>query len=113
MEMSPTFENTPVENQEPLENAPTRKVRSTRRRTTSVIPRVCFKRLVQEISKKYNQKNMLWSSDALETLQEYMENYMEQYFRVSGNLAKLCNKSTVSKEIFEFLQTYCDTLVCC
>jgi histone H3/H4 len=113
MEMSPTFEQLPVVPESTEAMPKPRKLRSSRKKPASVIPRVCFKRLVQDLAKKYSKQNMHWNYEALEVLQEYMEKYMEQYFRMSGNLASLCNKSTVSKEMFEFLEKYHDTLIPC
>lgn len=72
---------------------------------THVIPRVCLARLVREITQKYADK-YIWSSEAMNAVQESLEAYIEQRFRVCNNMAKICKKSTINKEIFDFFDTY-------
>lgn len=80
-------------------------------RNLSVIPKVSFRRLVKEISAKYASDTIVWSDKAIVNLQEVVEKYMEQYFRVSNNLAKLCNRKTLNTDIIEFLDKYKNDLV--
>lgn len=78
-------------------------------RKTHVIPRVCLARLVKEITQKHADK-YIWSNEAMSAVQESLEAYIEQRFRICNNVAKLCKKSTINKEIFDFFDTYLDTL---
>ena len=80
------------------------------KRRECVIPSASFARLVKEMSVKYGKSNIIWSTNALEALQEYIELYLENHFRVSGQLADLCKKHIITKEIFEFLDKFKDDL---
>lgn len=83
-----------------------RKQKHPKRLQHLVIPRVVFSRLTKEIARKYAQQDIIWSQEALVNLQELVEKYVEQYFRVGNNLAGLCKRATLTKEILEFLDQY-------
>lgn len=70
------------------------------------IPAVCFSRLVKEIAQTNHEDQYIWSSEAMQALQQCTEEYIEQRFRVCGKLTDLCKKQTLSKEIFDFTDTY-------
>ena len=102
-----------VENEETPAPASDRKSRRKGhpKRRESVIPKTSFARLVKELSVKHGKTNMIWSVKALDALQEYIELYVEKHFRVSGELANLCKKHTITKEIFDFLDKFKEDIV--
>ena len=110
--MSPTHEITeeaPVYTPESSPETQTthrRKQLRPRRRTT-IIPQICFARLVKQLSQDKHSK-MIWSTKAIQTLQEFVELHVEKQFKLCNSLAELCKKNTITKEIFDFMQQ-CET----
>lgn len=93
MEMSSEFEIT----------HPTTTKRKINKKKTLVIPKVCFGRLVKELTSK-SFSNIIWSTEAMEALQESTEDFIHNRFDKCHKLSKLCKKHTVTKDIFDFLK---------
>ena len=89
---------------QPCKNKKKKKIPLYKRPHT--IPAVCFSRLVKEIAQTNHEDQYIWSSEAMQALQQCTEEYIEQRFRVCGKLTDLCKKQTLSKEIFDFTDTY-------
>jgi histone H3/H4 len=79
------------------------KQRRINKKKTLVIPKVCFSRLVKEVTNK-SFNNIIWNSDAMEALQESTEDYVHNQFARCHKLSKLCKKHTITKDIFDFFK---------
>ena len=77
--------------------------RKLHKKKTLVIPKVCFSRLVKELTNKSFQ-HIIWNTDAMEALQEASEDHLHNRFEKCHQLSKLCKKHTVTKDIFDFLK---------
>lgn len=89
------------------ETTPHRRKQLRPRRRTTIIPQICFARLVKQLSQDKHSK-MIWSTKAIQTLQEFVELHVEKQFKLCNSLAELCKKNTITKEIFDFMQQ-CET----
>lgn len=86
--------------------APHRRKNTHPKRRSTVIPAVCFSRLVKELTGNASKKTKyIWSTTAMQALQESAELHMQDRFEKCGDLATLCNKQTVTPEIFNFKYT--------
>jgi histone H3/H4 len=99
-------ETTTQEEEQVKRRAPPRRKRET------VIPRVCFSRLVKDLALEFNGKT-IWSHKAMQLLQEYTETYLTKHFHVSNELAGLCKKRTITRDIFEFIEKNKQAIMAC
>jgi histone H3/H4 len=87
---------------EPVTVSQTNKKNKRPRKRSTVIPIASFSRLVHELSQQQNKNNYNWNAEAIRILQEQTEAHLENKFHVCGKLSELCNKHTVTPEIFQF-----------
>lgn len=92
-----------------------RKGRQPRRKDQRMIPAACFYRLVREITEQLQARGevntkgkgkYLWSTAAVQALQEAVEQSITQRFMLYGRLAKLCDRSTLNEKIMQFVETH-------
>lgn len=94
---------TPTLETEPVTKPPSKRKSTHPKRRPNVIPAVCFSRLVKQLTASASKKNKyIWSTAAMQALQESAELHMQDRFEKCGDLATLCNKHTVTPEIFNF-----------
>ena len=67
------------------------------------IPRVSFRRLVQEIADQYGS-DLRIQQGAMDALQESAENLIAERFARCGELIELCKLDTVREEHWRFVQ---------
>lgn len=75
------------------------------------IPRVSFRRLVQEIAQKYNPDLRIQQA-AIDALQESAENLVAERFARCGELISLCKLDTVRDEHWQFVQEESKVIPC-
>jgi histone H3/H4 len=66
------------------------------------IPRVTFRRLVNEIASEY-KSDLRIQQEAIDTLQEFSENLVTEGFQRCSKLADLCKLDTVRDEHWRFV----------
>lgn len=76
--------------------------RSRRNKRTTAIPRLSFRRLVEEIASE-RKSDLRIQKDAIEALQEAAENFMTHRFQRCSKLADLCKVGTVRDEHWRFV----------
>jgi histone H3 len=67
------------------------------------IPKVSFRRLVQEIASEY-KSDLRFQQEALDALQESSENLIIEQFHRCSELADLCKLDTVREEHWRFVR---------
>jgi histone H3 len=72
-------------------------------RRSFVIPRVTFRRLVEEIASDF-KSDLRFQQDGLDALQESAEEMLSGRFQRCSQLAELCNRDTVRCEHWRFVQ---------
>lgn len=106
LENTPLTPNTTPPTVDPASKPLPRRKNTHPKRKTNVIPAVCFSRLVKELTGNASKKTkFIWSTAAMQALQESAELHMQDRFEKCGDLANLCNKHTVTPEIFNFKYT--------
>jgi histone H3 len=85
----------------PEEEAPRPAKRKARREFS--IPKVSFRRLVQEIASEY-KSDLRFQQEALDALQESSENLIIEQFHRCSELADLCKLDTVREEHWRFVR---------
>ena len=76
--------------------------RCRRNKRTTAIPRLSFRRLVEEIAAG-RKSDLRIQRDAIEALQEAAENFMTHRFQRCSKLADLCKVGTVRDEHWRFV----------
>jgi len=66
------------------------------------IPKLAFRRLVQEISAKIHPE-LRYQREATDALQEAAERVLVQHFGKCSKLAELCHKDTLRREHWRFI----------
>jgi len=90
--------------QEPVAAIPvSKKSQGKRKLPEECIPRMAFRRLVQEISDKV-RPGMRYQKEAADALQEAAERELVGNFAKCSRLAELCRKDTVREEHWQFVQ---------
>jgi len=107
IEVKEEKEETPVAEDLPV-GTRTRKQGKPKRRTT-VFPRKSLVKLVREMCEKYDKK-ILWTPDALDALILSLEDHLEKKFAVCAGINKLCKRSTLQKDVFEFVETHLNSI---
>jgi histone H3/H4 len=82
---------------------PDRKVAAKRKPEQLCIPRLAFRRLVQEISEGF-RSDVRFQREATDALQEAAERELVGNFAKCSRLASLCRKDTVREEHWQFVQ---------
>jgi histone H3/H4 len=90
--------------QAPLPAIPmSRKPPAKRKLPEECIPRMAFRRLVQEISDKV-KPGMRYQKEAADALQEAAERVLVGHFAKCSKLTDLCQKDTLRQEHWKFIR---------
>ena len=76
-------------------------VRRKIRKHRYAIPKVAFRRLVEEIARKH-KPDIRFRPDGLDALQESAETLISEHFERCSQVAGLCKVDTIRKEHWEF-----------
>jgi histone H3/H4 len=68
-----------------------------------VIPRVTFRRLVEEIASGF-KSDLRFQQEGLDALQESAEDLISNHFQRCSQLTELCKRDTVRQEHWRFVQ---------
>lgn len=85
----------------PEEDAPRPAKRKARREFS--IPKVSFRRLVQEIASEY-KSDLRFQQEAVDILQETAEGLVVERFKKCARIADLCRMDTVRSEHWNFVR---------
>jgi len=93
-----------AEGQEPLDALSAKPTAAFKRKHKRQfeIPRVTFRRLVNEIAASY-KSDLRIQQEAIDTLQEFSENLVAEGFQRCSKLADLCKLDTVREEHWRFV----------
>jgi histone H3/H4 len=80
-----------------------RKMAAKRKPEEMCIPKLAFRRLVQEISEGF-RSDVRFQREATDALQEAAERELVGNFAKCSRLASLCRKDTVREEHWQFVQ---------
>ena len=95
---------TPAKEPEPTESeAPRPAIAKRRIKREFAIPKVSFRRLVQEIADEF-KGDLRLQQDAVDALQESAETLLTERFHRCSELADLCKLDTVREEHWRFVQ---------
>lgn len=76
--------------------------RSVSKRAELCIPKLSFRKLVQEIAQEF-KSDLRFQQDGLDALQEAVEMLVIERFKKCSRLAELCRKDTVRGEHWNFV----------
>ena len=82
---------------------PVKSVRRKPNRRTYAIPKVAFRRMVQDIASEY-KSDLRFQREAFDALQESAEQLVTKQFARCSQLADLCKLDTVRHEHWRFVQ---------
>jgi len=92
--------------QEPVAAIPvSKKSQGKRKLPEECIPRMAFRRLVQEISDKV-RPGMRYQKEAADALQEAAERVLVGHFSKCSKLTDLCHKDTLRQEHWKFIREH-------
>lgn len=83
--------------------SPVKSIRRRSKKRTFAIPKVAFRRMVQEIAGEY-KSDLRFQRDAFDALQESAEQLVTKQFERCSQLAELCKLDTVRHEHWRFVQ---------
>lgn len=95
---------------EPVENKPSAQLRRKIRKPVYAIPRVAFRRLVEEIAGKY-KSDLRFQPEGIDALQESAENMLAEHFERCAHVAGLCKVDTIRKQHWTFARSGETTLL--
>lgn len=81
--------------------APAAPVRRKIRKPRYAIPKVAFRRLVEEIASKH-KSDLRFQPEGLDALQESAENLLTEHFERCSQVAGLCKVDTIRAEHWNF-----------
>lgn len=101
--MPPSSSKAPDPENTPSSSSPVKSVRRKPNKRTYAIPKVAFRRMVQEIASGF-KSDLRIQRDAFDALQESAEQLVTKQFARCSQLAELCKLDTVRHEHWRFVQ---------
>jgi hypothetical protein len=79
------------------------------KRRSYIFPRKSLVSLVRETCEKYGKK-IMWTPKAIDAIIASLEEHLQKKFAVCSGINKLCKRSTLQKDVFDFVQAHIENL---